>query len=67
MRDVIFMEDQELKYSQLLARSYFSTQAYSAISTLKFNLFGQITNQTPAYKVDGEIPWLFGALSYNFV
>ncbi len=62
VRDVIFMEDQELKYSQLLARSYFSTQAYSAISTLKFNLFGQITNQTPAYKVDGEIPWLFGAL-----
>ncbi|MBN1950906.1 MAG: hypothetical protein JW801_06855 [Bacteroidales bacterium] len=65
IRDFFFQEDTELKYSMLLSRSYLTTHAYSAITTLKFDLFRQITMQTPVYSLENNYykdrPWLFGA------
>ena len=59
IRDKIFLEDTEVLYSTLLMRSYFTTGIYSFISTLKFDVFNYITNQTPRYYLEGDRPWLF--------
>lgn len=59
LRDFIFLEDSELLYAQLLNRSYLTTHIYSAISTIKFDWFGQISSVTPLYSLDYERPWLF--------
>jgi hypothetical protein len=64
-RLLIFPENSEKNYSMLLARSYFSTYLYSSIATLKFDLFGQINEQTPVYIVNDERPWLFGGGWYG--
>ncbi len=65
IRDFIFPEDTELLYSQLLNRSYFTTDMYSLISTLKFDLFGYITVTTPKYYLQNDRPWLFGGIQVN--
>jgi hypothetical protein len=59
-RLIIFPTNSEINYSMLLSRSYFTTHIYSAIATLKFDLFGQINSQTPTYLLTKERPWLFG-------
>lgn len=66
IRDFLFLDDTELLYSMLLSRSYFTTGVYSGITTLKFDLFRQITPQTPVYSLNYENkPWLFGALQLD--
>ncbi|MBN1598306.1 MAG: hypothetical protein JW894_08425 [Bacteroidales bacterium] len=62
IRDFLFIDDTELLYSQLLNRSYFTTHIYSALSTIKFDVFGQITTTTPKYTLDYDTPWLFGGI-----
>jgi len=59
IRDWFFSDDAELKYNTLLTRSVFSTHVYSAISTLKFDVFNYISSQTPVYSLDYDEPWLF--------
>ena len=59
VRDWLFLEDTEAKYTMLLNRSYPTTNVYSTISTLKFDKFGYITSLTPKYTLDYDIPWLF--------
>jgi len=58
-RDWLFSENAELKYNTLLTRSVFSTHAYSAVATLKFDAFHYISSQTPVYSLDYDKPWLF--------
>lgn len=60
IRLFIFPYNSETNYSMLLSRSYFTTHIYSAIATLKFDLFRQISDQTPVYLLNEERPWLFG-------
>lgn len=62
IRDFLFLDDTEVLYSVLLARSYFTTAIYSTIATLKFDVFKQITSQTPAWSLEYKRPWLFGAI-----
>jgi len=59
IRDMIFLENTEVLYSQLMMRSYFTTGIYSLISTMKFDVFNYITDNTPKYSLEHEIPWLF--------
>lgn len=59
VRDWLFSRNAEVKYNTLLTRSIFSTHLYSAIATLKFNVFGYISSQTPVYSLDYKEPWLF--------
>lgn len=59
LRDLIFQDNTDVLYSTMIARSYFTTDLYSASTTLKFDLFEYITDQTPVYSLDEEMPWLF--------
>ena len=64
--DFIFLENTEVLYSMLLSRSYFTTYIYSIIATFKFDLFRQITSQTPIYSLNyNGRPWLFGGLQFG--
>ena len=66
VRDFLFLENTELLYSTLLSRSYFTTGIYSDITTVKFDLFRQITPQTPVYSLNYKNkPWLFGSLQLD--
>jgi hypothetical protein len=66
IRDFLFLDDTELLFSMLLSRSYFTTGVHSIINTLKFDLFRQITPQTPVYSLNfKDRPWLFGALQLD--
>ncbi len=57
--DVIFLDNTEVLYSTLMMRSYFTTDIYSFISTLKFDVLNYITDLTPKYKLAENQPWLF--------
>ena len=59
VRKFIFMYKPELLLDQILCRSYVTYDIHSAINTLKFKWFGQITDQTPVYSTRHNIPWLF--------
>jgi hypothetical protein len=59
IKDLIFYKKGEKMYDALLKRSYFSTDIYSEIATLKFNWFGYISTYTPVYSTNETIPWLF--------
>jgi hypothetical protein len=59
LEDVIFLENTEVLYSTLLMRSHFTTDAYSFVSTLKFDALDYITDLTPKYTLEHERPWLF--------
>jgi hypothetical protein len=59
IRDLIFLSDDEARYTLLLTRSYFSNAVYSMISTFKFDVFGYISKNTPVYTLDRDKPWLF--------
>ncbi|MEN8229376.1 MAG: hypothetical protein ABFS38_14555 [Bacteroidota bacterium] len=54
----VFPGNDEEMYRQLLKKSVFTSALFGLSSTLKFNLFGYISGQTPVYKT-GENPWLF--------
>lgn len=59
LKDNIFLDRSELLLDAMLKRSYLTTYVYSIIATIKFDLFGYITDKTPAYKVAGDQSWLF--------
>jgi len=46
-------------YDAILKRSYLTTGLYSFLVTLKFDIYGNITDQTPVYLKDGSNSWLF--------
>lgn len=58
-RDMIFLDNTETLYQNLISRSYLSTAFFSSLKTFKFNTFNYITELTPVYSLDHETPWLF--------
>jgi len=54
----IFPPNEEEMYSQLLKRSILTADLFSVFATLKYDLFGYMSGNTPVYK-EGEQPWLF--------
>lgn len=59
VRRFLFVKNTELILDQLLCRSYLTGDIHSSISTLKFRAFGNITDQTPVYSTNYDVPWLF--------
>jgi acetyltransferase AlgX (SGNH hydrolase-like protein) len=59
MKNMLFYKKSEELYNVVLKRSYLTTGLYSFFSTLKFDLFGQISKMTPVYHLDGDRSWLF--------
>lgn len=59
IRDYIFQPNTEVLYQTLLKRSYLTTGLFSLSATLKFDLFGYISDFTPVYSLDHQVPWLF--------
>ncbi len=59
IKELIFYQKSEELYDVLLKRSYLTNWIYPTISTLRFDLFKQVSRLTPAYSLDHEIPWLF--------
>ncbi len=59
VRDIIFQDNTDVLNGTLVARSVFTTGLYSASTTLKFDLFKYITDMTPVYSLEEEMPWLF--------
>lgn len=57
--DKIFYRRSEELYDAMLKRSYLTTFFYSVNATIKFDLFGYISNLTPVYKKDRDNSWLF--------
>lgn len=58
VRDRLFNAESEYLYNIVLKRSYFTTDIYAFISTIKFRLFGFISGMTPKYTT-GDDKWLF--------
>jgi hypothetical protein len=56
--DKVFPSNSEELYTQLLKRSIFTTKIYEFIATLKFDLFGYVSPNTPVYNI-ADKPWLF--------
>ncbi len=60
VRDWIFVDMEEEMYNKMLKGSVFTTDIYSWIATVKFNLFSFISPLTPKYYLgDTTRPWLF--------
>lgn len=59
VRDLIFQDNTDVLYGNLVARSVFTTDLYSASTTVKFDLFDYMNDQTPVYSLEEEMPWLF--------
>jgi hypothetical protein len=65
-KDWIFNDKSEELYNVLLKGSYLTTAIYSTVATVKFNLFGYISSQTPVYDLDNfEVPMLFWDVTVN--
>lgn len=64
-RDFLFYKKSEEMYTKLMKRSYFTTNIYAFISTIKFDLFGFISSLTPKYYLDDDHPWLFNDKQLN--
>ncbi len=58
-RDLIFQDNTDVLNSTLVSRSIFTTDLFSASTTMKFDLFNYMTDQTPVYSLEEEMPWLF--------
>lgn len=56
--ELAFPGNSEEMYKQVLKRSIFTTNLFGLFATMKFDLFGFISSQTPVYKVADD-PWLF--------
>lgn len=59
VKDKIFYTRSEELYDALMKKSIFTSDIYSFVSTIKFDLFQYISNLTPVYAVNDTIPWLF--------
>ncbi len=59
IKDFIFLDNGEKLYDAMLRRSYPTEKIYSAIATVKFDLFKYISKYTPKYYLNDTIPWLF--------
>ncbi len=59
VKDKLFYSKSEDLYSVILKRSYLTTDLYSLVATLKFDLYGSISKLTPAYLKNGSDSWLF--------
>lgn len=59
IREKLFYEYSEELYDAMLKRSYLTTDLYSMMATLKFDLYGNISKLTPAYLKDPPNSWLF--------
>jgi hypothetical protein len=65
-RDFVFNAKSEELFSILLRGSYLTSGLYSGIATLKFDLFGYISSQTPVYSLDKfGCPMLFYDLTVS--
>jgi len=65
-RDFVFNARSEELYSILFSGSYLTSRLYSGIATLKFDLFGYISSQTPVYSLDEfSCPMLFYDLTVS--
>jgi len=58
-RQTIFQDNTDVLYQTLLNRNYLTTGLFSMSATMKFNTLGYITDQTPKYSLDQDVPWLF--------
>lgn len=59
IKDLIFYRRTEELYDALMKKSYFTKGIYSLISTVKFDLFGYISDLTPVHFIRNGTPWLF--------
>jgi hypothetical protein len=59
IKNLLFYKSSEELYDALIKRSHLTTDIYSLLSTLKFDLYGNISAMTPVYLKDGENSWLF--------
>ncbi|MCK5136597.1 MAG: hypothetical protein KAR19_12465 [Bacteroidales bacterium] len=59
VRDFLFLPNADLLYGTLLSRNILTTGIFSFNATLKFDVFKYITDMTPTYYLEGDIPWLF--------
>jgi hypothetical protein len=59
VKDLLFYSRSEQLYDALMKRSYFTTSIYTLVSTIKFRLFGYISNKTPVYTLKYAKPWLY--------
>lgn len=59
VKDLLFYSRSEQLYDALIKRSYFTTYIYTIIATIKFRLFGYISNLTPVYTLKYDTPWLY--------
>ena len=59
IKDKIFYQRSEELFDALLKRSIFTTDIYSLIATLKFDLFNYISPLTPVYSPGKKEPWVF--------
>ncbi len=66
MNNYIFKSSDEQLFDLMLKRSYLTSYIYATISTLKFDLFGDISSHTPVYRVEPS-PWLFYSKSLDSV
>ncbi len=60
----VFPANVEERLTTLLKGTYLTNQAYSLISTFKFDAFGYISVKTPVYSLEKK-PWLFYCESVN--
>jgi hypothetical protein len=59
VKDYILGRDLEQYYKLFIERNYVTTGLFSLAATFKFDVFGYISDITPKYSLDGDIPWLF--------
>lgn len=62
--NLVFRRNSENLYEVMLKQSYFTNKIYSAVASVKFDLFGYISTLTARYKT-GEKPWLFYKKEYG--
>ena len=58
-KDHVLGRDLDTYFRLFLQRNYLTTDLFSMAATLKFDLFEYISEITPEYSLDQEIPWLF--------
>jgi len=64
IKEFVFKKNSEKLYSVLLQQSKLTSKVYSAISSVKFRLFGYISSLTSIYTTRPE-PWLFYEKEYT--
>ena len=58
LHSYLFKNNAEQLFDLMLKRSFFTASLYASISTLKFDLFSDISSLTPIYRTK-PTPWLF--------